>query len=440
MSAMPLMTTEKLVQQLRTFCAQPSHPKQLADLAQMADQVAHACRSIGMRTRVVPTAGAPVVLGWKAGRSAHTVLLYHHYDVAPPGPWRTWSNEPYTLAERDDALYARGVAAGKGPLAAHLHALQCLAKDLPCNVILVAEGEALSGSPHLGEVLTAHKADLRGDFCLGSIGDRDIHGRPFCYGGAKGHVLFRLTHRGAQIPLPGGVASSIRNPAWRLTWALSEIKGEDEDIRIDGFYDTVEGPTRAENLRMRQLQIDELGRIANWQIHEFLFGMSGNALLSAEVTLPTCHLAAFSTDSTNDLAVMPSMANAILEFQLVPKQKPEEIATLLSNHLRARNFGDVEVEMLPGYYPPAHTPFDHPALQTLAACGEPVFGAALSQLPSGPFAIPLQLFSEHLQLPVASVGLAQFHSAIFGPDEHVPLEGLLRHGQLLSEFLKRIAI
>ncbi|MBC8075292.1 MAG: M20/M25/M40 family metallo-hydrolase, partial [Chloroflexales bacterium] len=74
----------------------------------------------GLDTLVAATPGAPVVIGTRAGRSPHTLLLYHHYDTAPTGPWRHWHHDPHMLAERDGALFARGAAAGKGPLAAHL--------------------------------------------------------------------------------------------------------------------------------------------------------------------------------------------------------------------------------------------------------------------------------------------------------------------------------
>jgi acetylornithine deacetylase/succinyl-diaminopimelate desuccinylase-like protein len=40
---------------------------------------------------VLPTLGAPVVFGERAGRSKRTLLFYNHYDVQPPEPLDLWS-------------------------------------------------------------------------------------------------------------------------------------------------------------------------------------------------------------------------------------------------------------------------------------------------------------------------------------------------------------
>ncbi|MCG8352970.1 MAG: M20/M25/M40 family metallo-hydrolase [Chloroflexales bacterium] len=388
------------------------------------------------------TAGAPVVLGYCAGRTPWTLLLYHHYDVAPPGPWRAWSHEPFQLAERDGAVYGRGVAHGKGPLAAHLAALQALLEidgALPCNVLFVVEGDGLNGSPYLASMINAHCQQVQADACLGSGGERDEQGRPFCYSGAKGLLRVRLTSRGPSIALPSGIATSVHNPAWRLAWALSQIKGEDEDIRISGFYDDVEGPSRSENTTFRQIQLDEAGRLESWRISEFLFGMSGVALVRAEATLPTCNLAGLSIEGPSDSATVPASATGQLDFHLVPKQQPDLILRLLHEHLIARNFGDIKVEMLPGGYPPAQTDADQPFIQHLVEAGAAVYNEPLAVLPLGPFAQPLQVFAQILDIPVASIGFWHHSSGIYAPDEKMALDDLLRHGQVLIEILATLS-
>ncbi len=98
--------------------------------------------------------------------AAFTLLLYHHYDVPPAGPWRAWHHDPFQLAERESKLYGRGVADGKGPLAAQLSAISALIAaegELPCGVIFVVEGEGLIGSPNLGSVVAEHHKLLKAD-------------------------------------------------------------------------------------------------------------------------------------------------------------------------------------------------------------------------------------------------------------------------------------
>jgi len=441
-SAPSLALTEKLHLCLSALCAQPTGTGHLADLRSGAEAVAAQLRSIGMHVRVIPTAGAPVVLGHIAGRANRTLLLYHHYDTASPGPWREWSHEPLQLAERSGTFYARGVVAGKGPLAAHIQAIHNILQTdggLPCGVTIVAEGHGMSGSPHLAGVLAAHTDTVRADACLASQGERDIHGRPLCYSGTKGHLQVRLHARNGTYPLPASLAPSLRNPLWRLSWALTCIKGDDEDIKIEGFYDSVEGPTRAENDLLRQIEIDEAARLRAWQRKDFLFGMSGHALVRAEATLPTCNLSAITCDPAGDAARIPASAEATLDFQLVPNQQPDATLAQLQAHLAERGFADIAVERMPGGYPPAATAHDAPFIGLVAAAGEAVYGVPLSMVPAGPLALPLQMFIERLGLSAATVGLARPDSAIHGPDERILIDDLSRHAQLLCEILAAFA-
>jgi acetylornithine deacetylase/succinyl-diaminopimelate desuccinylase-like protein len=441
-SAPPPLLTEKLVQCLQALCAQPSGVGQPDDLAAGADLIAGMLHGLGMQVRVAGNSGPPVVLGRRPGRSERALLLYHRFDTPPTGPWIAWSHEPYQLAERDGALYARGVAEGKGPLAAHLQALHALIQsdgELPCGLILVADGGGLAGSPSLPAAIAAHAELIQADACLGSAGDRDYHGTPLCYSGSKGLLQVRLAVHGLAHPLPAGVAPAVRNPLWRLTWALASIKGDDEDIRIAGFYDTVDGPTREENTLLRQLKLDEAGRLAAWGAEEYLFGMSGVALIRAEVSLPTCNVSAIHSEPQHELAQLPASASAVVDFQLVPHQEPATVARLLRAHLDERGFADVSLEVLPGGYPPARTEVDAPFIHQIVAAGAAALGTILPVVPAGPFALPLQPFAAALGAPVASVGMARADSSPYGADEHIPLEDLARHGQLLIELMLAMA-
>ncbi|RRR69106.1 MAG: M20/M25/M40 family metallo-hydrolase [Candidatus Viridilinea halotolerans] len=437
----PPLLTEKLIQSLEALCAQPSVVGQSDDLTATADLIAAQLHALGMQVRIVP-GPPPVVLARRNGRSEQTLLLYHRFDAPPPGPWRAWSHEPYQLAERDGALYGRGVAEGKGPFAAHVHAAHALIQtfgELPCGLVFVVDGGGLLGSPSLGQTLDEHPDFCAADACLGSTGERDADGAPLCYSGSKGLLQVQLSARGPAHPLPAGAAPALRNPLWRLTWALSNIKGEDEDIRIPGFYEEVDGPTRDENTALRQIKLDEPGRLASWGADHFLFGMSGVALVRAEVTLPTCNLSSIHCQPESNLAQLPSAATAVLDFQLVPRQSPDALAKLLRDHLDDRGFQDVHIERLPGGYPPARTNAQNRFVRQVSAAGAAVFGTMLPIVPSGPFALPLQLFVERMTCPVASVGLARTDSSPYGPDEHIALVELLNHGRLLIELALAMA-
>jgi acetylornithine deacetylase/succinyl-diaminopimelate desuccinylase-like protein len=440
--AASMLNNERLIADLQQFCAQASTSQNDHELTATARLVTRLMQRAGLTSDLVTTSGAPILLGRCQGRSAFTLLFYHHYDLAPSGPWRDWSHEPFQLAERDGWLYGRGVAHGKGPLIAQLAAIQALRDQeggLPCNVVFVVEGEGLTGSPFLAEVFQHNAHVLQADACLASSGERDLEGRPFCYRGSKGLLRVELHSTGPNGPLSPGMASIVRNPAWRMAWALTAIKGEDEEVRIVGFYDSVSGPSREENALLRQVRLAEQGRLASWGLRDFLFDMRGGSLVQAEVTLPTCNLNYFSIEAANAVPDIPTAARARLDFQLVPHQSPDEVMTLLREHLIARSFEDIAVHRLPGGYAPVQTERNHPFLQCLREAGDTSYGVAPVTLSLGPFTTPLRCFVDALAIPVASIGLARSDSSIYGANERIRLQDLLDHAHMTIELLRRCA-
>lgn len=439
MTAPTISFTDQLIDNLGVLCAQASTSGRDHELAQTASVVERLMYRSGLQTQRISTPGAPVIVGMRAGRRPFTLLLYHHYDVAAPGIWRSWHHEPLTLAERDDALFARGVAEGKGALAAHLSVIDALLKHeahLPCNVIVVAEGERLEGSPNLAKALQAHPKILRANLCLASSGMRDPSGTPYIYTGSKGELRVRLSAQGANQTLPAGFASTVNNPLWRLLWALAAIKGDDEDIKITGFYDDVEGPSREMNRALRNMSLDEETRLNAWGIESFLFGMSGSSLLRAEVTLPTCNLSSIQFEALTSGSGIPATASALVDFQLVPAQKPQHIADLLIEHLLSKGFNDIKCEILPGAYASSTTAHDHPLITNLQEVGTKAFGKTPSLLPLGPFSLPLVHFQQPetgTGMPIASLGLQRPDANVLNANEHILLNDLVQHGQFLME-------
>jgi acetylornithine deacetylase/succinyl-diaminopimelate desuccinylase-like protein len=432
---------DRLLSLLQTLCSQPSTSEAFHELGPTASLIANAMQRVGLETRTVKTQGAPVVIGWRDGRNPYTLLLYHHYDTTPTGPWRNWFHEPFQLAEREGALYGRGVAHGKGPLAAHLDAIRAVLGDdgeLPMGVVIVAEGEQLIGSPNLGRVIRRHLNKFHLNACLASAGERDASGIPFCYCGSKGWLQVELSTDGPTFPLSSSCSASVRNPLWRLVWALGAVKGADEDIRIAGFYDEGDGPNRTDNALLREANIDEEGRLQAWNIPEFLFGMSGKTLTRTEVTLPTCNISSLSMPHTaSRVSSVPTKASAILDFQLVPEQHPDSVLKMLRRHLSERGFGDISIERSLGGYLPVRTDVDDVFLQHLrTTIGERLYHTPLPLLPFGLFTQPLYLLTHHFNIPVAAVAMGRYDSAVHGPNERILLTDLTSHRQLLMEVLR----
>ena len=75
--------------------AQPNHKP---DLQACAKWLKSHCESIGLETRLCPTAGNPIVLAKTprpgGGKRPH-FLVYGHYDVQPPEPFEFWKSPPF---------------------------------------------------------------------------------------------------------------------------------------------------------------------------------------------------------------------------------------------------------------------------------------------------------------------------------------------------------
>jgi acetylornithine deacetylase/succinyl-diaminopimelate desuccinylase-like protein len=94
--------------------AQPQHKK---DLAACADWLVSHCKEIGLRTRLCPTEGHPVVVATTAsgkGKSRPHYVVYGHYDVQPAEPFELWQSPPFQPRIEGRNLYARGAVDNKG--------------------------------------------------------------------------------------------------------------------------------------------------------------------------------------------------------------------------------------------------------------------------------------------------------------------------------------
>ena len=143
------------LRELGRLVAQPSISAQNLGLAEAATLVADMLRARGFHAKIYPTAGAPVVVAERKGKSDKTLLFYNHYDVQPPEPLELWESPPFEPQIRDGKMYGRGVSDDKGHLVARLFALDALLAegDLPCNVKFIVEGEEETASVNLAKFI-----------------------------------------------------------------------------------------------------------------------------------------------------------------------------------------------------------------------------------------------------------------------------------------------
>ena len=182
-------------------------PERAGDVARAADWLAGFIRDAGGSAEVVPTDTQPLILGDLAASngSAPTVLVYGHVDVQPPDPLELWESDPYTLEQRGEWLFGRGVVDDKGQLymlakaAAELSA----AGELPVNVRFACDSEEETGGHQIVDFLAA---DERGaDAALIFDSGMTTRGVPEFAVATRGLVYFHLTVRTGGHDLHSGL-------------------------------------------------------------------------------------------------------------------------------------------------------------------------------------------------------------------------------------------
>ena len=129
---------QESLNELKTFCAQPSIAAQGLGMVEAAQMVEEMLKKRGFEVQVIDTDGFPVVIADRKGSSDKTLLIYNHYDVQPPEPLELWTSPPFEPEERDGKVFGRGISDDKGHFIGRLHAIDALLDvigELPCKKV-----------------------------------------------------------------------------------------------------------------------------------------------------------------------------------------------------------------------------------------------------------------------------------------------------------------
>ena len=86
---------DRFIEELKTFCRQPSIAAQGIGLEEMGHLVRARLEKLGAEVRLMPVGDGPPVIYAELGDGQRTLLLYNHYDVQPPDPLDLWDSEPF---------------------------------------------------------------------------------------------------------------------------------------------------------------------------------------------------------------------------------------------------------------------------------------------------------------------------------------------------------
>ena len=396
----------------------------------------------GFEADVHATGGHPTVVGVR-GRGERTLLLYCHYDTQPAGPPELWMSPPFEPTQRDGRLYGRGMLDDKGHIISRLAAIDAYTRvrdEPPFRIVIVLDGEEEIGSPHFGQFLQRNSEWLAADGCIWEYGAIDHCDRPVFLLGVRGVLQVELQVKTANADTHSGLQSYIPNAAWRLVWALSELKRTDERIGISGFYDDVQAPSREQLDLLSGLPDTEQEERRQYEVSTFAGGLSGDAWRAA-VFAPSCNINGITAGFQDEgmMAVIPHRASAKLDFRLAPGQEPDVVREKLRRHLDERGFTDVVIDSPPGLRAATADPQD-PFVQAILGTASDVYLEPPVVHPLVGGSGPMDLITSLLHAPVViGVGVGRPGCHEHAPNEHIHIEDLVRGTTHMAVVLDRLA-
>jgi len=414
-------------------------------IREMAEMLAGDLRQLGFgEVGLVETDGHPGVFGHYDAGADKTLVVYMMYDVQPvEDNWRI--DDPFAgeLVDTDlgQVLMARGATNQKGPQRAFLNALDAIIAttgELPVNLFVIAEGEEELGSPHFEQVLAPYLDRLRqadGAYFPMNLQGRD--GSVTLNLGVKGIVYFELEARGGDRGGPreheihGSYKAVVDAPALRLVNAIASMTSPDGNtVLIDGWYEGLRGPTRAEQRLINGMV--ENDAFAGWQeavgVSRWVDGLAGRELALRWLFEPTLNVNGIWSGYTGKggKTILPHVATAKIDSRLPPGRDPEEVWTMMRNHLDRHGYGDLEMVQIEGRgYPAASTSVRSGLVQTAISVFN-AHGHSPTVVPWLAGSAPFYQFTDRLGLPFV-FGALGYGSGAHAPDEHMlihPADGV----------------
>jgi acetylornithine deacetylase/succinyl-diaminopimelate desuccinylase-like protein len=448
------------------FLALPNVASDRENIRRNAAHLMELMRQRGLEPRLLEAKNAnapPVVFAeWRTPGAQKTLVFYAHYDGQPVNPAAWTASPPFTPTLRADAharggavinfpapgesinpdwrLYARGASDDKAGVVAILNAFAALrATNTPpsVNVKFFFEGEEEAGSPHLAEILAAHKDLLKSDGWV--ICDGPVHqsGRKQVVFGVRGDTNVDVTTYGPKRPLHSGhYGNWAPNPAMILARLLASMKDADGRVAVKDWYADAEplGPAERQALRevpdFDQALRDELGLARTEGA-----GQSLNELIAQ----PSLNINGLSSADVGPLArnVIPTTATATLDLRLVKGNDYRRQVEKLRAHIRLQGFyvmdrdpTDEERRRHPliakvvhrsGGYNAQRTRLDLPLGRAIVAAVQSVSAEKVVEMPTLGGSLPLSIITESLGTDAITVPIANYDNNQHAENENIRL-------------------
>lgn len=447
-----------------------------ANIRRNADYLVDLLEPRGFEARLLEVPGSPpAVYAERATPGAdRTVLIYVHYDGQPADP-ADWASHPWQPVLRDvpveqggevipmtapfdpeSRLFARSAGDDKAPIAAltaALDALDAAGVPLSVNLKLFLEGEEEAGSPHLREMLSAHRDLLGADLWLFCDGPVHQSRRLQLSHGVRGSFGFGLTVYGANRPLHSGhYGNWAPNPIVRLMELIATMRDGEGKVLVAGFHDQVVPPTETE-----LAAVAAAPEVDAQLVRELGIGApETDERLELALLRPAMNLRGIRSGEVGAAArnSIETQATASIGLRLVPAQTPEHLRESIERHVRGQGYHVVYAEPTAeergaydriarldwseAGYPAYRAPMDLPIAQDVAKVVDELADGTLIRLPTMGGSLPLYIVHEEIGAPILILPIANHDNNQHGANENLRLQNLWDAIEIYAEVLTNL--
>jgi acetylornithine deacetylase/succinyl-diaminopimelate desuccinylase-like protein len=412
-----------------------------------------------------PNTPPAVFAEWKTPGATRTLILYAHYDGQPTDPKQWTGTLPWQPVFRSAPLEARGQTiktpgdteainpewriysrsasddkAGVMTILTAFEALKAKGIPLTSNIKFFFEGEEEAGSPHLAEIIKAHKELLAADAWI--ICDGPVHqsGKKQVVFGVRGDINVDLTVYGAKRPLHSGhYGNWSPNPAFALAQLLASMKDQDGRVTIAGWYDDVEALGELE--RKAIAEAPQYDAELKTQLGLAKTEGSGKTLLEL-LNSPALNINGFASGDVGALArnIIPTSATAVLDLRLVKGNDYKRQVQRLIDHVRKQGYFVIDREPTneerlkypriativarAGGYNAERTRMDLPISLAIISAVQSTSDEPIVRLPTSGGSLPLSIITDNLKTVTMTVPIANYDNNQHAENENLRIQNL----------------
>lgn len=453
---------QAIVNEFAELLAIPNVASDVVNIRRNAEYISGLLNPRGFDVQLLETAGSPpAVFAERRSPGAETTLMiYIHYDGQPANA-ADWASDPWTPVMRNGPversgevipmeapfdpewrIFGRSASDDKTPiiaLAAAIDALDAAGIPLSVNLKLFLEGEEEAGSPHLRQMLSAHRELLGADLWLFCDGPVHQSRRWLLSYGVRGSFGFDLTVFGPNRPLHSGhYGNWAPNPIARLTTLLGTMRDEQGRILITDYDAQVIPPTLLEMEAIEAAPLVDPGLIGELGIGH----PESSERLELSVMRPAMNFRGIQSGDVGSQArnSIQTAATASIGLRLVPAQTPAYLRDVIERHIsdqgylvldrdptaeeRDANDRIARLDWDDSGYPAYRSQLDLPLAQSVVGIMNQLGDDQLIQLPTMGGSLPLYLIDEVLDVPVLILPIANHDNNQHGKNENLRLQNL----------------